>query len=475
MKNFTILLVCFGLFSFRALAQFSSVTSLNSLSVNENTAAKPQSKVWKHDGKFWAVLSNSNGTYIWVLDGKSWKNKLKLTSDKGRADCKVVGKVVHILLFQGSSSELYSAEYDNVDETYKPWSKRKSRSKVSLDSGVETATIDIDTNGRMWLASDSKNKINVRWSDSPYEKWSSPITLADNITDDDISSVIAFPNSGQIGVFWSNQKTEDFGFKMHTDGASPSSWSSDEKPGSKYAKNVGDGFADDHMNLKLGSNGTLYVAMKTSYDKSGYPRLGLLVRRPTGSWDKLYEVSEKGTRAILVLNEAADKMRVIYTEVEDGGDILYRESRISSIDFGKSRTLIKGTYNDATSSKDSYAGSTIIIASSNSKAVSILGTDQLAAPEPEMVAPVLQPELAAFPNPFFDNATLKFTMPETGEYTIALYDAQGNQSRILKHGTAEAGEAGIVEVDAHDLPRGLYVVRLQTAHDAATLRVMHEK
>ena len=35
----------------------------------------------------------------------------------------------------------------------------------------------------------------------------------------------------------------------------------------------------------VAADGTLYAAVKTSYDSSGYPKIALLVRRPNGVWD----------------------------------------------------------------------------------------------------------------------------------------------------------------------------------------------
>ena len=35
----------------------------------------------------------------------------------------------------------------------------------------------------------------------------------------------------------------------------------------------GAGMADDHMNVAVASDGTLYAAVKTSYDTAGYPKM----------------------------------------------------------------------------------------------------------------------------------------------------------------------------------------------------------
>ncbi|WP_299761769.1 LamG-like jellyroll fold domain-containing protein [uncultured Pontibacter sp.] len=354
---------------------FKTITRLEPVPVSTSTGEKPQSKVWKHDGKHWAVLPNSSGTYLWRLDGTSWTNVLKLsTKSTSKADCKMVGNTAHILLYQGRSSQMVSIEYLPAEGTYQLWSKRTSTVGLSFESGVETATIDIDSKGRMWLASDASSTIHVRWSDSPYNKWSSPITIASGVSSDDICALTSMP--GNIGVLWSNQSTKRFGFKVHADGADPASWSSDEVPASQSAMNIGGGMADDHLNMAISSNGTLYCAVKTGYDSQNYPSIALLVRRPSGSWDNLYTVANGGTRPLVILNEAEGKVRVVYTSSDSGGNILYRESSMSSISFGSQMTLISGSsYNNATSTKDNFTDDIVILASSSSEAAGVLATD----------------------------------------------------------------------------------------------------
>ena len=102
----------------------------------------------------------------------------------------------------------------------------------------------------------------------PYSSFSGPVTLATGVAADDIGVVTALPN-GQIGVLWSNQNTRLFGFRVHSDGADPSVWSTDEQPASQSALDVGLGMADDHLNVAVAADGTLYAAVKTSYDTAG--------------------------------------------------------------------------------------------------------------------------------------------------------------------------------------------------------------
>lgn len=494
-KLITVLFVFSSFFSSALLAQeikgAGTIEQLNRLPINRNTGEKPQSKVWSYACTQWTVLPDTSGTHLWRLDGLRWTRVMTLSPNTvTKADCKVEDSVVHILLFEevtpitniveeaedstksfNSRAFLVSLEYNSAMNSYKRWSKRSSPVEIKLDNGVETATIDIDSNGRMWLASDAVKKINVRWSDAPYTTWSPPITLASGVKNDDITAVVAMP--GKIGVFWSNQKAKRFGFKTHIDGAPPTQWSANEIPAAQSALNVGKGMADDHINFALASDGTLYCAVKTSYDTPGYPSVALLVRRPSGKWDDLYTIAEHGTRPIVLLDEGLNKLMVFYSSIEDGGDILYRESPTSKLDFGPQKTLLAGKYNNVTSSKSNFNSSVAILASTRTHAVGVLmnnGTPVL------VKCPSLDPDyrsFIAYPNPFIVKTTVYFTLQEDDSYELLLFDSKGAQIDILSRGKALAGELNSIELK--DLSRGLYMVRLQTSKSVRALKVIQER
>jgi hypothetical protein len=99
----------------------------------------------------------------------------------------------------------------------------------------------------------------------------------------------------------------------------------------------------------------VYAAIKTSYDTPSLPVLGLLVRRPDGSWDDLYEIDNVGTRPIVVMSDALGELVVIYTDFNGGGNILLRTSDAQDIAFGSATLLMPGLdLNDVTSTKQSF-------------------------------------------------------------------------------------------------------------------------
>jgi hypothetical protein len=228
----------------------------------------------------------------------------------------------------------------------------------------------------MWLASDGRtqadtlHKILVRWSASPYDIWNGPHVLESGVEKDDICAVTAFTDNGgaKIGVIWSNQNSRKYGFKYHVDGDVATTWSTDEVPASQSAMDsVGSGMADDHLNIATGSDGTIYVASKTGYSV-GYTNLSLLVRRPVGTWDPLYEVEEldltEGTRPIVLLSEYLGIITVVYIRHIGGDDIVYKESKLSSISFpSQSSYLRKGDTNwdDVSGFKQRYTDEFVVL------------------------------------------------------------------------------------------------------------------
>ena len=371
-----------------AQAEFASVTALDSLTTSANTGEKPQSKVWEYDGQWWCVLpsssASSSGTWIWKLDGTTWVEELQLSDETGTvADVKVVGNVVHVLLYD-SDPELVSVEYSGG--SYQLWSTRSTAVSIPLPSS-EIATIDIDSTGRMWLSTESSSNVVVYHSDSPYSTWNGPFTLATGISSDDITVITALPDN-TVGVLWSNQATQRFGFRVHADGNDPNVWSADEVPASQSALSVGLGMADDHLNVAVASDATLYAAVKTSYDTAGYPKIALLIRRPNASWDNLYEVDTAGTRGIAVLNESESIITVVYTLSEGNNNIVYKQSPTSSISLGTRTTLISGSNNNVSSSKDNVTDDVVILASSGSAVASVLATfsDTVEPPDANLVA-----------------------------------------------------------------------------------------
>ena len=450
-----------------------AVSALADFSVSNDTGEKPQSKVWEYNDQWYAVMPDNSGTWVWKLNGTQWQHDLQLsTNNSVNADVKVSGDLAHVLLYEGQQSQLATIQYDHgADNRYEMWALRPSLVNVALSSGVETATLDMDSTGRLWIASDAKSTIEVRYADSnaQYTNWSAPFTIASGISSDDISSIIAMPD-GSIGVMWSNQSTDRFGFRIHLDSAAPTAWLNPEVPASQSALKKGGGMADDHIHLAVASNGTLYAAVKTSYDSSGYPKIALLVRRSSGVWDNLYQVDTSGTRPVLMLNEAAGKLIVAYTSSESGGKIYFKETSMNTISFGARQTLISGSVNNVSSIKGTFTDEVVAIAAGGSKVKSAMFrfNTPVANLPPVVNAGVDQTIQIA------NAATLNGTVTDTGG---PLATPTTLWTLLSGPGTVTFGSSSAIDTTATFSAAGTYVLQLSandgqlSANDTVTIVV----
>jgi len=78
--------------------------------------------------------------------------------------------------------------------------------------------------------------------------------------------------------------------------------------------------------------------------------------------------------------------------------------------------------------------------------------------------------LPAFPNPFNSAVTISFTVPNTEQYRLSIYDLTGRLIGDLRHGKGIGAAA--VTVNATNLPAGVYNVMLQTKDVMAAQRIV---
>ena len=68
--------------------------------------------------------------------------------------------------------------------------------------------------------------------------------------------------------------------------------------------------------------------------------------------------------------------------------------------------------------------------------------------------------LQAYPNPFEQNATVRFSVEQAQRVTVTVYDALGRQVSVLYADEVAAGQDEFVSFEAQGLPAGVYTVRL---------------
>ncbi|MGH2786088.1 MAG: Ig-like domain-containing protein [Actinomycetota bacterium] len=341
------------------------------------TGEKPESKLWFHDGQWWAAMvspTNAGAHTIWRLGQSAWTNTGVVidTRPATKEDVLSQGTTLYVTSRASNSqggNKLRRFTY--AGGTY----QLDGGFPVNLPgSGEETLTLARDSTGRLWVTYEASTRVYVAHSTTSDTAWSSPFVLpvtgATGTSSDDISSVIAFTDDAgpAIGVLWSNQKKSTDYFAVHRDSAPTSTWSVEiALTGTKEA--------DDHINLKT-SGGRVYAAVKTEASTSSASRIRLLVRSESGTWGRHHvaTVAEANTRPITTLFiDPVQNLVYVFMTIGEGATadgISYKVSPINNIAFPSQATVfIRGPnaekINNATSSKENgnAASGLVILAS----------------------------------------------------------------------------------------------------------------
>ncbi|HEX9225898.1 MAG TPA: FG-GAP-like repeat-containing protein [Arthrobacter sp.] len=380
---------------------------------NPPTSDKPQSKLWWHDGSWWADMwTTGTGWQIYQLDvdTKTWVST-DLTNDTRAntlADTLWDGTHLYIASHVATVSGDTTAVPSVSGQPAKLYRYSYSGGEFTLDSGFpttimnnssESMTIDQDSTGAIWAtwtqvagsAGDFTNTVYVNRSAPGGTSWNSPFILPvsnPNLAPDDISAIVAY-GSDKIGVMWSDQLTGSVRWATRTDGTSPTATSSwkvqDAVKGTKYA--------DDHLNVKTlqsDDSGRVFAAIKTGLNDNetdqSLAQVELLVFKPgTGSFSvsTIATIGDCVSRPQIVLDTENNTVHAfhtapgtdvsgcvfsgtagaIYEKTADMDDPVFEDGRGTPIiQDGASDNM-----NDVTTSKQSVNGTTglVVLASNN--------------------------------------------------------------------------------------------------------------
>ena len=365
------------------------------------TTSKPESKLWFHDGFWWASMFAKTGTTgnydIFKLVGNTWTDTGVVidSRDSTRQDVLSDGDTLYVAShkFQqtptfsnvtGNEMRLYRFSYNTSTDTY---------TVDDLDPGAPDYTqIDLQRSEALVMDKDSTGQLWASWvqqdSGGTYDvfinhttgacggscDWAGASVLPGSTAlgpvngDIDISSIIAFGGS-KIGVAWSDQVASQLKFAYRNDADGDTTWQPVEVAvgGPKQV--------DDHINMKT-ANGTIYLASKTKFISKTllHPQTRLLVRDSSANWTA-HTISyspDQRTRPIVMLDTDNNVIHVFETGPHpsgadpetSGGDIFESSSAMSPISFAvlSRRPVIQDDdspgMNNATSTKQNVTSAT---------------------------------------------------------------------------------------------------------------------
>ncbi|MBN1414975.1 MAG: T9SS type A sorting domain-containing protein [Bacteroidales bacterium] len=81
----------------------------------------------------------------------------------------------------------------------------------------------------------------------------------------------------------------------------------------------------------------------------------------------------------------------------------------------------------------------------------------------------------SYPNPYYQGATIRFTIPDDCMVTLQIYDLMGREVDILVHENKSAGEYSIEWARSADYATGIYLVTLQAGGSVKTTKLILQK
>jgi Ca2+-binding RTX toxin-like protein len=302
------------------------------------TGSKPESKLWFHDNRWWAVMwDTATGDYhIFGLNASTNKwIDTGVTVDHRRTSRQDVvsdGNALYIASHRfagvseavGSQALLRRFAYNSSTDKY----VLKATGTIN-NVASETLVIAKQNNaaGTLWATwpqgpNSGPRDIKVARSNDNGRTWGNPTTL-DTVPADDISSIVAFGNT--VGVMW-NDDAVAFRFAVRTGGA----WVTET------AYTSGADGADDHINLEA-VGGQVYAAVKSSSPGASFGPLVLILRRDTaGNWTSYGVVNSRWSRPTVQINRTTDRLYVfanaaVNVSGQRSGTIFRKTALLSSL------------------------------------------------------------------------------------------------------------------------------------------------
>jgi methionine-rich copper-binding protein CopC len=449
------------------------------------SADKPQSKLWYLDGSWWALMVPGNGTAVTIhelMPDHSWRNTGTVVDSRINSTGDALWSTQSSKLWVASrvSGAATVVSRYTYNTTNRAWSADAGFPVAISGGGTESAAIDQEQGGlqRYWITYTRSSIVWVSHStDSTGNSWVAPFrpSVPDtSIASDDLSSVIAFGSS--IGVMYSDQNSGAFRFAIHNNADPDATWRVEEI-------SQGLNFADDHINLKQltgDAQGRVFAAVKTSAgDVAGASPdamlVGVLTRtgaaNAVGSWAvaQAGSVADDHSRPQIMIDQTNQELYFFATAPVDGGDIYYKKTPLSNVQFGPGRgaPFVDAPFvvNNATTAKDpaTAASGLVVVAASTGQRRYVHAEMELAGrtadPAPTVTARAPAPNATGVAAASNVSATFSEAVQGVSDATFTLSGpgTTGVPAVVTQNGTTNQW---VLNPNADLAPNTQYTVRL---------------
>jgi len=255
-------------------------------------AKSNQSKVFYHDGKWWAIAYNTSADkwYVWRFSNGSWDKTAQLNKSKTYKYDAVVNSAAGKLYVMGShpsSSEFCRFSYSTSTATWTKDSGFKVNPGFTNSDGSNPVSLVQASNGDLWIFRVAGNKLQAKHSTDGGATWSAVIDVKIGLTTaSGTTDAVAFTAGGNsyIGVAYGETPQSgagsQYGFLIHRDGDAESVWTEE----STALGFFGDERADNKIAATTDQYHNVYLFTQNANVSGGAPHNTLYKRSNSGVW-----------------------------------------------------------------------------------------------------------------------------------------------------------------------------------------------
>ena len=251
-----------------------------------------QSKVFYHDGKWWAIAFNNPDSrwYIWKYNSGVWTKDYQLNKTstlRYDAVLDAVNGKLYVLGSHTSNSEFWRFTYSSGTATWLKDSGFKVTPGMNNSDGANPMSLVQAKNGELWIFRVESNKLQAKRSADGGLTWSAVFDIKTGLTTSSgLTDAVVFTSGGNnyIGVAYGEADAagSKYGFLIHRDGDPETTWT-DESASLTF-------FGSERANNKIAAttdkNNNVYLFGQNANVSGGDPHNTLYKRSSGGAWTK---------------------------------------------------------------------------------------------------------------------------------------------------------------------------------------------
>jgi len=251
-----------------------------------------QSKVFYHDGNWWAVAHHDTTSrwYIWKFSGGVWtrlNSLVKSSTIKYDAVVDSANDKLYLIGSHASATEFRRYSYVSSSATWSLEAGFPVKPSFNNEDAGNPLSLVQAKNGDLWIFRIHNNKLQAKRSTNGGAAWSAAIEVKTGLTAaTGTTDAVAFSFGGNdfIGVAYGETPAAGtkFGFLMHQDGAADEAWTDESSSLTLFGTERG----SNQLGMTTDANNNIYLFTKTGNAAGSDPRNTLYKRGNDGAWQK---------------------------------------------------------------------------------------------------------------------------------------------------------------------------------------------